>query len=113
MLLIFVVDFRFFFSFAAHMLADAWKTRLMFKDEVYVSMAVVEIPSIANLAPSSENAAKLHHFLRDAFQVEVPVLFLQEKLWVRISAQIYLELSDFRPLADGISKISAKGDLES
>jgi isopenicillin-N epimerase len=35
-------------------------------------------------------------------RVEVPVIAFADRLWVRISAQIYNEIADYRRLADAL-----------
>jgi isopenicillin-N epimerase len=69
------------------------------------SMATLALPArgvFAVLPPTLESAAKIHAHLWDKHRVEVPVIAFADRLWVRISAQIYNELSDYRRLAGAL-----------
>jgi len=53
--------------------------------------------------PASEDSARRwHDRLWAQHRIEVPVLAFDQRLWVRISAQIYNEASDFEALARAV-----------
>eukprot|EP00798_Chlamydomonas_sp_ICE-L_P003400 gene3400-13441_t len=53
--------------------------------------------------PTQEDALVLHERLRDGVHnVEVPIIFVEAVLWVRISAQIYNELDDYKRLGHAV-----------
>ena len=84
-------------------------------------MAAVQLP--ANLlsangpsgstaaAAISDSAAALHALLRQQYSIEVPVLAMLGALWVRISAQVYNSLAEYRRLAEAVLEVAARGLL--
>lgn len=59
------------------------------------------------LPPNSDSALVLHHWLRYHHRIEVPVVCVAERLWVRISCQAYNEIADYKHLADAVSTLVA------
>jgi hypothetical protein len=62
-------------------------------------------------APAAGTAAALHALLRHRYRIEVPVLCIRGALYVRISAQIYNELGEYRRLAEAVLEIQGEGLL--
>ncbi len=83
---------------AARMLADRWGTQFEIDDADLGFMATVPAP--ARLGGSGEDAARLRDRLLFEDRIEVQVHAVQERLWIRISAQVYNEWSDFERLAE-------------
>lgn len=65
----------------------------------------------AQPGPSAATAAALHALLRERYRIEVPVLCLRRRHWVRISAQIYNELDEYRRLAAAVVEVRQLGLL--
>ncbi|MCB9743237.1 MAG: aminotransferase class V-fold PLP-dependent enzyme [Alphaproteobacteria bacterium] len=62
-------------------------------------MATVCLPR--SFGPGTKLAAKrVHDLLWDEHRIEVPVDAFDERLWLRISAQVYNELEDYEALAE-------------
>lgn len=68
-------------------------------------MAAVPLPPLAKFPAAKETALPLHLALREQFAVEVPVIFWSERLWVRISAQMYNTTQDYEALRDAIATL--------
>ncbi|GAB4814813.1 hypothetical protein N2152v2_001859 [Parachlorella kessleri] len=62
-------------------------------------------PSAVWCEPTSATAEALHAALRWRFQIEVPVICLRGKLYVRLSAQIYNQLDDYRRLGSAVLEL--------
>jgi len=65
------------------------------------AMALAPLP--AKLAATAEAAQALRDHLLDDHDIEVPVLAWSGRLWARLSAQVYCEVSDFERLADAVA----------
>jgi isopenicillin-N epimerase len=64
------------------------------------AMASVALPP---LAPATrEGADRVHDALWGQHRIEVPIMVFADRLWVRISAQIYNSLEDYRALAQAL-----------
>ncbi|MGE0723321.1 MAG: aminotransferase class V-fold PLP-dependent enzyme [Alphaproteobacteria bacterium] len=87
---------------AAAMLARVWRTRVLTPDGSPASMATVALPTGLG-EPTREGARAIHDRLWGDHQVEVPVIAFAGRLHVRVSAQIYNELDDYRRLAAAIA----------
>lgn len=57
--------------------------------------------------PTADSAPALHGYLLEAKGIEVPISWWQERLWVRISAQIYNTQGDYDAVRDAISELAA------
>ena len=64
------------------------------------SMATLRLPDLG--AADWAGATKLHDWLLDAHQIEVPVLPLGGSLWVRLSAQVYNTAEDYQRLGAAV-----------
>lgn len=82
---------------AGDMLARHWRTEVGAPPDLLGSMAAVRLPG--RWPPTTEAARDLHDRLWHTHRIEVPVQPLAGSLWVRISAQIYNEITDFQRLA--------------
>ncbi len=85
---------------AARLLSDHWQTALPAPLELFSAMVTLALPG--KLEASDELARHWHERLWHEHRIEVPVLAFKQQLWVRISAQIYNELSDYEALARAI-----------
>ncbi len=64
------------------------------------SMAMVRLPE--HLEASAEAAGRLRDTLLFEHRIEVPIMAWRERLWTRISAQVYNEMADFERLAAAV-----------
>eukprot|EP01102_Stenamoeba_stenopodia_P016438 TRINITY_DN574_c0_g2_i1.p1 TRINITY_DN574_c0_g2~~TRINITY_DN574_c0_g2_i1.p1 ORF type:complete len:696 (-),score=171.03 TRINITY_DN574_c0_g2_i1:1692-3737(-) len=98
---------------AAEFLRERWNVdrKLPISMEMQSSMALVPLPLLPrhqNLLSVSEDSTEAKYIqdrLHYDFNIEVPIKCIQERLYVRISAHIYNELSDYQKLADAILRI--------
>jgi isopenicillin-N epimerase len=68
------------------------------------AMAAIVLPPTFG-EPSLARALALHDQLFDEFGVEVPVSFLDGALWLRVSAQAYVEDADLERLIAALGQI--------
>ena len=68
-------------------------------------MAAMPLPPLTDFPAAKESAQALHLALRDQYVVEVPISFWEGRLWLRISAQVYNTIDDYKALADAIVKL--------
>ncbi len=80
-------------------LANAWKTRMGAPAALAGSMRMVRLPLASGSAPD------LRLKLWQDHRIDVPVNPLDGGLWVRISAQLYNEMDDYRRLAEAVSRL--------
>jgi isopenicillin-N epimerase len=85
---------------AARMLCDAWGTQATAREEFMAAMVSVRLPG--DFAADVSAARRLAFDLADRHGVTVAVALLEGSLWIRVSAQIYNELSDIERLLDAI-----------
>jgi hypothetical protein len=77
----------------AQLLADSWGQDIPAPQSILSTM--VSIPISTNLDRES-----LHNLLWQKYQIEVPIIPFYIRLCLRISAQIYNQLSEYEYLAD-------------
>ncbi len=82
---------------AAALICDAWGVTPGATQEMFASMVTLPLP--VDEAASPEAVAKWRMTLLHKHKVEVPIHAINGKLWVRISAQVYNEMSDYEVLA--------------
>lgn len=82
---------------AAEMLATAWHIEPGAPPDLFGAMVTLPFP--VNEAGTETNARRWQKRLYEEHRIEVPVLAIENRLWVRISAQVYNELEDFQQLA--------------
>jgi isopenicillin-N epimerase len=80
------------------MLAETWGVPPPAPENMLGSLAALPVP--ADLPATVAAGAALHDILFDEYRIEVPVMPLEGKLWVRVSAQIFNEPDDYRKLAE-------------
>jgi len=85
---------------AALRLASAWQTPFHVPESMIGTMATVMLP--ASLGTTRADAAAIRDRLLDDDRIEAPVHAYRERLWVRVSAQIYNDLDDIERLAETI-----------
>ncbi len=85
----------------ARLLGSAWGTGPDVDESMIGTMATVALP--ARFGSGKEDAARLRDALLEGDRIEVQLHAWQRRLWVRISTQIYNDLSDVERLAKAIS----------
>lgn len=69
---------------------------------MFAGMATLPLPP--RLTPDPANAARLQDRLWVDHRIEVPVRAHDGRLWVRLSAQVYNDISDYEALASAVSE---------
>ncbi|XP_065852703.1 probable L-cysteine desulfhydrase, chloroplastic [Euphorbia lathyris] len=98
------------------MLVKAWGTHLGCPPEMCGSMIMVGLPVSLGISSESDTL-KLRTYLRDNFEVEVPIYFRAPKDgevdsvtgYARISHQVYNKVEDYHKFRDAINKIVSDG----
>jgi isopenicillin-N epimerase len=85
---------------AARFLTSRWKTRLDLEEDMVGTMVTVPLPD--RLGSSKEDAVRLRDALLDQDRIEVQLHSWRDSLWVRISTQVYNDLSDIEKLARAV-----------
>ncbi len=87
---------------AGELLADAWGTEFTTPREMIGAMVTVPLPLSAGT--TDDAAARLRLALLVEDQVEVQLHAWRDRLWVRVSAQVYNDLSDIERLAQAVGR---------
>jgi isopenicillin-N epimerase len=87
---------------AGKLLAQRWGTETGAPATMTGAMVIVRLPG--GLPGTPAGAQAVHDRLWQKYHVEVPIMTLNEALWVRISAQIYNDLDDYERLAAALAK---------
>ncbi len=82
---------------AAAMLSAAWNVTPGAPAEMFTSMVTLPLP--ISEAGTLEGVQRWRAKLLAEHNVEVPIHLINDRLWVRISAQVYNEMSDYEALA--------------
>lgn len=99
---------------AVDLLRSRWDASLVAPMEMHRTMALVSVPDgvVASGKPteaSSTDAKILQDTLHYRYMIEVPVKCVQGRLYVRLSAHLYNQLSDYERLADAMHRIALHG----
>ena len=94
---------------AAALLSQRWGVALPAPAEMFCGM--VNLPLPGDEAPTEENAKRWHDRLWSQHRIEVPVLAFSQKLWLRISAQVYNDDSDIERLGSAVDEVLAVPSL--
>jgi isopenicillin-N epimerase len=89
---------------AARMLSERWGTQFKTPEAMIGSMATIPLP--LSWGSTKEDAFRLRDALLFKDRIEAQVHAWRGRLWVRISAQIYNEMSDYEYLAEAVTKRS-------
>jgi isopenicillin-N epimerase len=88
---------------AATLIADAWHVQPRAPLAWCPSMVTLPLP--VDEPASAEGVARWRARLMAEHRIEVPIHPLAGRLWVRISAQVYNELSDYEALAKAVASM--------
>ena len=86
-------------------MAQAWNTSVLAPPDLIAAMVNVALPSTFDCT----KAGDLSKTLIDNYNTYVPAFSKSEGCYVRVSAQIYNDLTDFSYLADSILEILKDG----
>jgi isopenicillin-N epimerase len=86
---------------AGRLLAERWGTGVDTPESMIGTMITVPMP--ASAGTSRDDAARLRLELLAQDRIEIQLHAWRERLWVRVSAQIYNDLSDVERLAEAVS----------
>lgn len=89
---------------AAGLLRDRWDTMTGAPLDMFSSMATVALP--VDSPATAAAAADLRKTLRSDYRIEVHVTPFNGRLWVRLSAYLYNEISDYERLANAVLEIT-------
>ncbi len=83
---------------AGQLLVHAWGGHTSTPSSTIGAMTTVQVPA----KKSTYSHQELHDYLWEFHRIEVPIIPFADRLWVRISAQIYNEPSEYRLLAEAL-----------
>ena len=89
---------------AADMLRSEWGTAAAAPPEMLANLVTLEPP--IRLPPTLEAALALHDALLAEHGVEIPCMPFADRVWVRISAQVYNTLEDYEALLGAFRALS-------
>lgn len=87
---------------AALTLTERWGTRFEIPREMVAAMVTVPLPEHLGATDAEASALRLALLLED--RIEVQLHAWRDRLWARISAQIYNDRSDIGRLADAVAR---------
>jgi isopenicillin-N epimerase len=87
---------------AAKMLAAHWGTPFTTPESMIAVMATVPLPE--RFGSTRDDAFRLRDALLFEDRIEIQLHAARGRLWVRISAQVYNELSDYERLAEAVAR---------
>jgi isopenicillin-N epimerase len=90
----------------AQLLAQRWGTTLGFRESDIGFMATV--PMLPGAGSTPEDAARVRDQLLFDHHIEVQVHAAHGRIWARISAQVYNEISDVERLAEAVLEIAGR-----
>jgi isopenicillin-N epimerase len=79
------------------MIVNAWRVEAGAQPEMFAAMVTLPLPVDEPATP--EAVARWRLKLLREHRIEAPIHAIEGRLWVRISAQVYNELDDYRHLA--------------
>jgi isopenicillin-N epimerase len=82
---------------AAEMWREAWGSEIAAAPQFRAAMASVRLPGVD--AADRAAARRVARHLRESHAISAGVMVIDGGVWLRVSAQIYNELSDYEPLA--------------
>lgn len=85
---------------AARLLSRRWGTKLGMGEEMVGTMATVPLPE--RLGSTQDDAARLRDALLFEDRIEIQLHAWRDRLWVRVSAQVYNDIRDIERLASAV-----------
>jgi isopenicillin-N epimerase len=87
---------------AARVLTDRWQTALTAPIEMFGAMVTLPLPRQAGSTIDEAARLRLALFVED--RIEVPIHAWRDRLWTRVSAQVYNDAEDIARLADAVAR---------
>ncbi|MEY2686263.1 MAG: hypothetical protein RL375_461 [Pseudomonadota bacterium] len=94
---------------AAQQLSERWHQAWSTPETMTGCMATLPLPQSLGGAPAQ--ASRLKDWLLFERQIEVPVITRGDRLWLRVSAQVYNDHSDIERLGDAVDEVLATPTL--
>jgi isopenicillin-N epimerase len=91
---------------AASLLTSRWKTKFEIPERMVGAMVTVPLPPEAGATREDAERMRLDLLVEDGIEVQVHAW--RGRLWVRVSAQVYNELSDIERLAEAVERRMAR-----
>jgi len=91
---------------ATRRLAESWKVDPLVPEQMLAAMSVVCVPLRA--PPTSILARQLGDILWYEHRIDVPLFLHGDRLWIRLSGQVYNELDDYLVLARAVPAVLAQ-----
>ncbi|RVU35888.1 aminotransferase class V-fold PLP-dependent enzyme [Hwanghaeella grinnelliae] len=91
---------------AARLLSDTWQSDMGSPRGMMGFVATVALPSPTKATPAA--AERIRHVLRTNHNLETFVKAIDDRFWVRVSAYVYNDLSEFERLAELAPKVAAE-----
>jgi len=88
---------------SASRLCRAWDVELPAPAEMFGAMATLPLP--LDMEAIRPNADALHDALRERYRIEVPVLAVAGRLWLRVSQQLYTTEEDIAALERAVIEL--------
>lgn len=93
---------------AAEVLCEAWQVSLPAAPEHYGAMVTLPVPLAGEATLARAN--QLRDLLWQQHRIEVPLFTLKDRLWLRVSAQLYNTQEDYRALASAVQRLPGFGE---
>jgi hypothetical protein len=68
-------------------------------------MSSVQLPRLKTAPPSGALAGAIRGLLREKYDVELPIIPINDELYARLSAHIYYEIGDYQVAIDAILRL--------
>ena len=85
---------------AARLLSRRWGTKVGMEEEMVGTMATVPLPE--RLGSTRDDAGRLRDALLFEDHIEIQLHAWRDRLWVRVSAQVYNDIRDVERLASAV-----------
>ena len=88
---------------AAMLLTKAWDVENETPDNMTAGMTLIPMPDSASFLATKDGRANIQKTLWDAHQIACPCILFEDRLYVRIAAQIYNNIDDYERLAQAVN----------
>ncbi|GMH38146.1 hypothetical protein BSKO_06030 [Bryopsis sp. KO-2023] len=96
-------------EYSVGLLCEKWDTPdVIGLDKDGVAMAAVRLPHSNRVSKSDSGAWAMHEVMRNDFNIEVPVIWWENAMWVRISVNLHNSPLEYKRLAQAIPKLQQR-----
>ena len=88
---------------ASRLLTKVWDVQNETPDNMTAGMTLVPLPECASFPATQVGRAKIQKSLWDSHQIVCPCMLFENRLYIRVSAQIYNNMDDYQRLAHSIN----------